>query len=208
MPIKLTTTEDQHFYNGYPSVTTVVDLLKEPYLERWRGKVGNEEADRIRNEAAWLGTLVHDTLTANELSNTPIELSRLDPLTQHAIAQYLEWKRNTLDYWLMLEQPLVCDELGTGGQPDRVGVLKGDECLTLVDFKTGHPSVKNRFQTAGYKILLNRNGFNVERRIVLYLPTTIEKGKKLSVKEFTNHATDESGFLNLLSLYYNIQSRS
>lgn len=205
--IKITESEQHRFYNSYPSVTTVVDLINEPWLNKWRGRVGNEEADRIAKEAAWLGTLVHDTLSAFEItsSNTKPIINNLDPLTQHALMLYFEWRSSVLDQWLMIEEPIVDDVIGTGGTPDRVGVLKGDTCLSLIDFKTGNKSIKHRYQTAGYKLLLNRKGIDVKRRIVLYIPTTISKGQLLSTKEYCNHARDERGFLSLLEIYNQIQ---
>jgi hypothetical protein len=208
--INITESDQQRFYNGHPSVTTVVEIINEPWLNKWRGKVGNEEADRIAKEAAWLGTLVHDTLSALEiLPDNPlqssIDINNLDPLTQHAITLYLQWKWSVLDQWLMIEEPLVDEGIGTGGTPDRVGVLKGDTCLSLIDFKTGNKSIKHRYQTAGYKLLLNRKGIDVKRRIVLYIPTTIKKGQSLSTKEYCNHPRDERGFLSLLEIYNQIQ---
>ncbi len=209
--IKITESDSHRFYNNHPSITTVVDLINEPWLNKWRGRVGNEEADRIAKEAEWLGTLVHDTLSSIELTfdnprNSILpSINNLDPLTQHAISLYFDWRSSVLDQWLMIEEPIVDDGIGTGGTPDRVGVLKGDTCLSLIDFKTGGKSIKHRYQTAGYKILLNRKGIDVKRRIVLYIPTTITKGQSLSTKEYCNHPRDERGFLSLLEIYNQIQ---
>ena len=195
--------EGHRFYDGLPSVTTVLEIINEPWLGRWRGRVGNEEADRIANEAAWLGNLVHDTLAANEIADLPIELGKLDPLSQHAVGLYLIWKHHTLDFWLSIEQELTSSKYGFGGTPDRVGHLRGDppDLFTLVDFKTGARSFKHKFQTAGYKILLRENGIEVGRRVALYLPSTIEKGKSIGVVEHTNHAKWEMGFLEALDIY-------
>lgn len=205
--IDITEVDEQRFYNGLPSVTTIVGLLREPYLERWRGKVGNEEADRIKKEAGWLGTLVHDTISSLDLSQpSNVDISTLDPLTSHCVKLYLEWANNTLDHWTMIEEPLVSTRLGFGGTPDRVGVLKGDKGLTLVDFKTGHRSRLHQFQTAGYRILLAETGIYIDRRLVLYLPTTIEKGQTLSIKEHHDHIRDEVGFMRLLDVYNILQT--
>ncbi len=223
MTINITERNENRFYNGHPSVTTVVDsVLRQQYLERWRGKVGNEEADRIKKEAGWLGTLVHDTLSSLDITypkhdfprifdthdsaTVLYDTGRLDPLTAHCVNLYLEWANNTLEQWLLIEEPFVSERLGFGGTPDRVGVLKGDKDLTLVDFKTGNRSKTHRFQTGGYKLLMAENGINIARRIVLYMPTTIEKGQKIGVVEHSKHSEDETGFMSLLYLYNILQT--
>ena len=43
----------------YPSVTTILSIIRKPYLERWRGEIGNEDADFIMEEAGGLGSEVH-----------------------------------------------------------------------------------------------------------------------------------------------------
>ena len=43
-----------------PSVTTILDKTKDKtYLDRWKAKVGNEEAERIKNHSSKRGTSMH-----------------------------------------------------------------------------------------------------------------------------------------------------
>ena len=43
-----------------PSVTTILDKTKDKtYLDRWKAKVGNEEAERIKNYSSKRGTSMH-----------------------------------------------------------------------------------------------------------------------------------------------------
>ena len=43
-----------------PSVTTILDKTKDKsYLDKWRAKVGNEEAERIKNHSSKRGTSMH-----------------------------------------------------------------------------------------------------------------------------------------------------
>ncbi len=59
---------DEHYYlvlkNNeevfYPSVTTILQVTPKPHLHRWRGNVGNEEADRKKHEGQERGRNVHD----------------------------------------------------------------------------------------------------------------------------------------------------
>jgi hypothetical protein len=205
----ITKTDEGKFYDGFPSVTTVVDILAEPWLARWRGRVGNEEADRIAGEAAWLGDLVHDTLSANELVDTPIDPSKLDPDSAHAVNLYLEWKAKMVEEILAVELTLKDDELQLGGTLDRLVLLKGDprDWVTLIDFKTGHRSKKHKYQTAGYCILVRKcMGIEVKRRLVLYLPKSEEKGKSLNPVELTNQARHESIFMKLIDVYNDLRA--
>ena len=58
--------------NRYPSVTTILSEWKKKELAKWRERVGNEEADRIKNFAAKRGTQFH-TLCETYLSGGYVE---------------------------------------------------------------------------------------------------------------------------------------
>ncbi len=202
--------QNARYYNGLPSVTTVLDVLNEPWLSRWRGKVGNEEADRITKQSAWIGTLFHDTISAWETSGAtePIDTSLLDMEVATLVEQYVQWKSTTVTHWTLHEIPIVSKELGFGGTPDRVGVLNYDsgDCLTLVDFKTGKPSRKHELQTAGYKLLLEYTGVHIARRVALYIPSTISSRKSITAQEHNNHKADLDAFIACLNLYNYLKS--
>lgn len=46
----------------YPSVTTILSVTPKPFLTQWKGEVGNEEANRISNEAKTRGSIVHNAI--------------------------------------------------------------------------------------------------------------------------------------------------
>lgn len=59
---------DQHYYKlfnndgteeFFPSVTTILQVSPKPFLNRWRGELGNEEADRLKEEGAERGSNIH-----------------------------------------------------------------------------------------------------------------------------------------------------
>jgi len=54
---------DSHFYKVgeefYPSVTTKLNAESKPFLARWRGNVGNREADKKMRESADRGSRIH-----------------------------------------------------------------------------------------------------------------------------------------------------
>ena len=43
----------------YPSITTVLSILSEEAIAKWRARVGTEVADAIGRKASGRGTLVH-----------------------------------------------------------------------------------------------------------------------------------------------------
>jgi len=70
---------DDHFYEVttkdgavafLPSVTTILSAIRKPQLERWRGEIGNREADLIMHESADRGSRIH--YAWNILSNKGI----------------------------------------------------------------------------------------------------------------------------------------
>ena len=59
-----------------PSVTTVLDRTKDKTaLKEWANRVGQAEADRQREQAAYIGTWMHSTLES-VLSGEPLALGR------------------------------------------------------------------------------------------------------------------------------------
>ena len=95
--------------NAYPSVTTVLGILNEESIAKWRKRVGEEEANRIGTRAAGRGTLVHQIIE-EYLKNKDV-----DDYLPH-IRQSLENLRPILDSRIGkiygLEVPLYSSHLG------------------------------------------------------------------------------------------------
>ena len=60
-PLRFDARRHQYFLDGepVPSVTQILGIIRKPGLEKWRGSVGNTEADRLKRQAADHGTQVH-----------------------------------------------------------------------------------------------------------------------------------------------------
>ena len=52
-----------HKQSRFPSVTQIIGILDKPFLKRWYGTVGWEEAERIKKESAILGTSIHEEVS-------------------------------------------------------------------------------------------------------------------------------------------------
>ncbi len=64
MTIKLVEYYNEHWYKTedgkfYPSVTTKLGIVRKPFLETWRGDLGNRECDLRLFEAGQRGTRIH-----------------------------------------------------------------------------------------------------------------------------------------------------
>jgi genome maintenance exonuclease 1 len=117
-----------------PSVTTILDNTKDKtFLKEWEERVGKEEADRIRNDAATVGTHMHGVIE-RLLLNRPLNPPR----------SWLAVKGYRMGYALIEHFfPEVQEVWGSevpvyypnryAGTTDCVGVYKGSP--SIIDFK-------------------------------------------------------------------------
>lgn len=126
----------------YPSVTTVLQVLSEAGIARWRNYVGEEEADKISYRAAQRGTAVHE-LIEKYINNDPQYKKGYMP---NIVSDFLSIK-TILDARIgkvyAQEVPLYSDYLGCAGRVDCVAEFDGK--LSIIDFKTSRKlkSVQN-----------------------------------------------------------------
>jgi hypothetical protein len=71
-----------------PSVTTVLGVLDKEGLTKWYGRLGLEEAERQKNEAADFGSKVHAAIEA-VYSGQDIELT--DDRFSKAVLNFKKW---------------------------------------------------------------------------------------------------------------------
>lgn len=200
-----------HWYpkqsGGYvPSVTTIIGrVLREPHLERWRGQVGNEKADRTRDEAAAFGTACHEVCgLAGEDEDIPLAIA--DPAVGIIGADYTRWFNSVVVDVAGVEVPFVNEAEGYAGTIDLIARLKGDAVFTVIDLKTAvklGPGYK--MQTAAYFEAAHRVlGIKVGRRLIVHADKKkARRGATGTIRtvEYTNHAGDYNAFLSALHLY-------
>jgi hypothetical protein len=117
-----------------PSVTTVLgQKLKNPGLEAWKARVGEEEAKRVSTQAAGRGSAVH-LLCEKYLSNDPDYKRGAMPFnleTFSSIKKHLDLCIGTV---YGLEVPLWSKRLETAGRTDLLAGWLGIN--SVIDFKT------------------------------------------------------------------------
>lgn len=146
------TTENGRFYttpegNKYPSVTTVLSKgTDNSYLEKWKARVGEEEAARVSRQATARGEAVH-SLAEQYLLNNP-QYSRghmpANIASFNYIKPFLDKHIGTISG---LELPLYSDFLRVAGRVDCIA--EWDGILSIIDFKTSKRK-KSKEDVFGY----------------------------------------------------------
>jgi hypothetical protein len=136
-------------YGSYPSVTSILSVVKDHSdgLQAWRDRVGDEEADKITNEAAARGNDLHD-FSEKYLLNT---LKRSD-LHGQARTLFNRTKRYLDDIQLVIgtETALWNDKDQYAGRAD--GIVMLDDHLTILDHKNSRRPINLNMQFGRQKL--------------------------------------------------------
>jgi genome maintenance exonuclease 1 len=117
-----------------PSVTTFLSHFKGDSIQKWRKKVGEEEANKISARASRRGTKFH-SLMESYINNEKGFLTEPDvmPDMQHAFLD-IRPTINRIDNVHYLETMLFSEALGLAGQVDCIAEFDG--VPSIIDFKT------------------------------------------------------------------------
>lgn len=114
----------------YPSVTTVVGIVKEDAIKEWRARVGEEEANRISKAAAGRGTELHYMVERYLLNEIPKSDNQVSNMLFNRIRHIL----NRIDNVRAQEIALWSDEFMIAGTCDCVADYNG--VPSIIDFKS------------------------------------------------------------------------
>jgi hypothetical protein len=200
--------EERHLYtvDGRPAaaVTKVIgSVIRKPQLEEWIGRLGNQEAGRVRDAASDHGTLVHE-LVALIADDTPSIPMGDHEAAQHQLDQFREWFDETVEDVDAVELMVAHPKYLYAGRLDFLLRFKGDKVPTIIDIKSGagvYP--ETRYQTAAYREALKFTspGTGPCRRGVLHLPAE----GRAKFYEHKRHEADLQGFLSALYLYHDLK---
>lgn len=157
-------------YGPAPSVTTILSTLPHPELDAWKERLGEEEANRITEEAANIGSAMHNMLESHVLDEEykttgfpeeiiakkmfrPVQLMGLRPLNE-------VWG---------VEVPLYCNNL-YAGRTDLIGVYKKKP--SVIDYKTSIFRKKEKY-IENYKYQLS--AYSLAHKL-LYPDFELEQG--------------------------------
>ena len=118
----------------YPSITTVLGHSKKKYIQEWRKRVGEAEANRISHHACTRGSTVHDMIERYLMNEDnvigPNTLPHILP-SWVAVQPVLDSRLGKIS---MLETSLYSHHLNVAGKVDCIAEFDGK--LSVVDFKT------------------------------------------------------------------------
>lgn len=167
---------------GLPSVTTIISGTKEnkAQLDSWAARVGPDEANRVKNEAAIVGTHMH-----NVVERLLLNRDLPTPRTWLAVKGYWmgyklieEFFHNVDEVW-GAEIPLYSLQMQYAGTSDCIGVYRslvesGLGKPSILDFKQANKMKKREWieeyfiQLAAYAIAHNEvHGTDINQGVIL-----------------------------------------
>ena len=158
-------------HEAFPSVTSVLSILSEKAIEKWRKRGGEDKANRISFRASTRGTAVHEIIekyiqNSNEYATgfLPNILDNFKSV-QSTIDRYV-------DNIVCQEGALYSTHLGLAGRVDCIA--EWDGVLSVIDFKTSAKLKKKEWctayfiQEAAYAIMFEeRTGVPVNQLVTL-----------------------------------------
>ena len=213
--ISQVTEEDLRFYHDertneyYPSVTTVLGVLPNKQLGKWRDTVGADVAEKVSYDAAKSGTAVHnviDDLCQQLINEGEAHFDWLDDMgykklkahEYEGVLRFVEFYENFVEEIILTEQKLTSHRLFTGGTIDLVCRVKGLGVGVLDHKFSNGLSDAYSVQTWVYKHMVEENfGLEIEFRANLWLKAKTrgldKTGKKIQGKgwQLVKHTEDE-----------------
>lgn len=176
---------------NFPSVTTILGkTANNVWLDRWKERVGEEEARRVSKLATDRGELIHKYLERywNRDNSCLFDLEKETLEVRHMTNNLIKaTQQGVTNVWIQ-ELPLWSKSLGFAGRVDMIGEWLG--VPSVIDFKTSKKKkqakdIRDYFlQCAAYAIAHNEMfGSNIKNVVVLI---TVENSE---VQEFKQLAT-------------------
>jgi len=170
----VTKTKGRHYVdpdgNKYPSITTVLSILSREAIQKWRERVGEEEANRISRLASSRGTKIHNIIE-KYIANDPEYLQGEMPHNIQTFKDIQPIVDQNLSKIYSIEAPLYSKHLGVAGRVDCVGVWNGKD--SIIDWKTSRKEKKKEWissyfmQAAAYAIMWEeRTGRPIKQLVV------------------------------------------
>ena len=117
---------------------------------------------------AWLESYVKAKIRGQEPPTPATMLER-------PLKQFLEWELKNVSEWILAEARVAYPEKKYAGTLDAMAIMKNG-ALAIIDFKfASNVSSDYKLQTAGYQATFEPYGIEIDERIVIRLPKTLEK---------------------------------
>ena len=196
-----------------PSVTTIIsatqDLEKTESLARWKTRVGDVEADRIKNTAALRGTAMHTYLEHHVKGGNVLDLTDLGREASSMAKTIIEKGFPDMEEVWGVECTLFYPGL-YAGQTDMCGIYQGRE--SIIDFKQSNKPKRAEW-IGDYKLQLAAYatahdcifGTNIEQGVILMCtPDNFFQRFLVNGSEFREYKWK---WLQKISDYYSMQRK-
>jgi ATP-dependent exoDNAse (exonuclease V) beta subunit len=176
------------------SITSVISHYNKDFFNKWRKKVGVEQADKITKKATSRGTDMH-TLAENYLCNK--DLPKVQPISEY-LFKIAKKDLDRINNIHALEGALYSEILGIAGTCDCIANFDGE--LAIIDFKTSKQPKPREWiegyfvQCAAYAAMLYElTGLSVKKFVIIM---SCENGECVVYEE-----RDKKKYLKLLVEY-------
>jgi len=209
--------DERHYEVGtekLPSVTTILSATsseeKRASLAKWKAKVGDVEADRIKNTAATRGTAMHSFLEHHLNGQGLLDLSDEGRAARSMAQTIIDKGLGDLQEIWGNEVVLYYPEL-YAGQTDLCGIYQGRD--SIIDFKQSNKPKKDEWITDYYlqgaayatahDCIYNTN---IEQIVVLICtPDNFFQRFIINGQRFRDY---KSEWLRRVDAYYNLKEKS
>jgi hypothetical protein len=187
----------------YPSVTTVLgaDPSKKAGIQKWRDRVGEEEANKVSHVASQRGTAVHQIMEDWILDQDPI--TKPMPIHLATAGKLKKWAEIYVGDVKLVEGQMFSHHLRTAGTVDLVAEWDGK--MAIIDWKTSKWPKKREYinnyfmQEAAYAVMFEeRTGIPVDRLVTAIAYDEPNSGCQLFVEKRDDWI---DGFLELREMY-------
>ena len=178
-----------------PSVTTVLsETGDKTALLNWRKRVGDAEANRISQEAAGLGTKVHNAIEKYVL-NEEYEIkgnNHISIMAKNMLEEMIDQGLSKIDELWGVEVGLIAAGL-YAGTSDAIGIYEGEDAI--IDFKTAKKIKKREWiedyfmQGCAYALAHNEMFKSNIKKVVILMVDREGKFAEFTIKddEFTEY---------------------
>ena len=179
----------------FVSITSVTSHHNRHIFEKWRRKVGEEEANRVNKQATRRGTDMH-TLCEQHLKNLDCN-SDVNPMSE-MLFQIIGKELKKINNIYALESSLYSKQLGIAGTVDCIAEYNGE--LAVIDFKTSKKAkprewIEHYFvQAAAYACMFYELTDIPVKKLVILM--ACEDGDCVVYEEY-----DKMKYIKLLSQY-------
>ena len=155
-----------------PSVTTILDKTTDKsYLDKWRARVGNEEAERIKNHSSKRGTSMHKFIEKHITGAGYDDLTEIGQQAKPMAQKIIDVGLTPISEYYGSEISLYYPGL-FAGSTDLVCIHNGKE--TIVDFKQANRAkredwIQDYFLQIGAYAMAHDyvHGSNIEQGVIM-----------------------------------------